>query len=266
MRSAGVDPGKLTCPEPHENMGRDFDISKLIRGEDKVSEKVAQRINMLLVSVRDILKDQLANAIFPWSASRRLELPSFRSVNGFHGKCGIIGHMDFLHGIARAAGIDFFKLGNGDWNTDYTGKGRELISLIEEGYEFVYCHVNAPDECSHMGDLERKVNSLEEIDREIVAPLIEYFMAHSDMLGGVIFATDHFTNHFPRKDDVTRSETHSMHLVPFCIWNGRERDQARRFSETDAAFGKYGENPISHLALLNLLRSADADHGLVSEQ
>ena len=204
-------------------MGKEFDLSKLIKGKNEAAERIAQRINLYLLAVSKVLEKHLANSIFPWSASRQLKLPPFGSINGFSGRTGIIGHMDFLHGIATAAKMEFFKLGNGDWNTDYRGKGEKLIELTASGYEFIYCHINAPDECSHMGDLERKVNSLEEIDREIVGPLQKYLDRNMDKVGGIAFTTDHYTNHFPRKDDITRSETHSIHPSLFVFGTANKK-------------------------------------------
>lgn len=253
LRRANVDPRSLICPEPHENMGNEFKISHLVQSRDKISEKVAKRINLYLVAVRKLLSKEPANAIFPWSASTALELPAFNKINHFSGRGALIGHMDFLHGIARAAGLDSYNLGNGNWDTCYAAKGQKLIELLTDGYDFIYCHINAPDEASHMGDLERKVYSIEQIDQHILAPTIEYFQTYPEKLGGVIVATDHYTNHFPRKDDVYRSETHSMHPVPFAIWNVHKGDEAISYSEEGVTKGKYGGSPISHLDLLKLL-------------
>jgi len=253
VRDVGVDPRTLACPEPHENMDNEFEIKNLIEPTEAGSALVARRINEYLVSARAVLDGARANAIFPWSASSRLELPSFHSIHRFEGRGAVIGHMDFLHGIALAVNLDFFNLGNGDWNTDYAAKGAKAVELLISGYRFVWCHINGPDEASHMGDIERKVYSIEQIDRHVVGPVMAHFEEHPEELGAVIVAPDHYTNHFPRRDDVKRSETHSGHPVPFALYDGHETDAVRTFSESAARRGKYGTSPINHVDLLGLM-------------
>jgi len=245
LRQADVDPRNLICPEPHENMGTRFNIAHLVKGLDAPSEKLAKRINLYLISAKQLLSDKYANGIFVWSPSKALNLPKFYDIHETSGDSAVIGHMDFLHGIAISVGLEFFKLGNGDWNTDYSFKGSKLIELLKKDYHFVYCHINAPDEASHMGDLERKVYSIEQIDQHIVGPVFEYFQKRPGELGGVIVSPDHYTNHFPRKDDIRRSETHSIDPVPFLMWNGSEVDESNSFSEADVVKGKHGQLPIT---------------------
>jgi 2,3-bisphosphoglycerate-independent phosphoglycerate mutase len=252
MRGAKVSPGDLICPEPHENMGNLFDIANLVGATNGATAAVARRINEYLKAARELLEGQPANSLFPWSASSALSLPPFGKINRFQGNGVMIGHMDFLHGIAKASGLEFLKMGNGNWNTDYVGKGEQVLAQLENGYTFVYCHINAPDESSHMGDIERKVCSIEQIDEHVVGPVYQYFRRRLDELGGVIVAPDHYTNHFPRKDDIRRSETHSAHPVPFLFWNGRDRDENCFFSAADVLAGKNGREPISHTDLLKL--------------
>lgn len=105
-----------------------------------------------------------------------------------------------------------------------------------------------------MGDIERKVYAIEQIDKHIVGPAYTFLRKNQDALGGIIIAPDHYTNHFPRKDDPHRFETHSADLVPFALWNGTERDFSQCFSEEDVLLGKYGNNFILHTRLLQLFR------------
>jgi 2,3-bisphosphoglycerate-independent phosphoglycerate mutase len=115
------------------------------------------------------------------------------------------------------------------------------------------CHVNGPDEASHMGDRDLKVRSLERIDDEIVRPVIEYFHRCPRQLGGVMVVPDHYTNVWVADWDGGRAEAHSADPVPFVVWNGRERDAVTTFDEDAALAGRYGDQPLSHLLLLHLL-------------
>jgi 2,3-bisphosphoglycerate-independent phosphoglycerate mutase len=250
MRNAGADPALLVCPEPHDHEGSDFEIARLIAGRDSRSEAVAARLNRYLVRVAEVLAGEAANMLFPWSASRSFALPSFRDNTGFEGRAAIVGCMDFLHGIAKVGGIDFFKVGNGRPDTDYAGKGAKVLELLESGYSFIVCHINSPDEAAHMHDREMKVRCLEAIDRHILGPIVEYFRPRREELGGLVVAPDHYTNLLLGE---ARADAHSLHPVPFVIWNGVDRDQVSRFDEDAVRGGRYGASPVSHLDLLSIL-------------
>lgn len=258
VRGAGVDPLLFTCSEPHECEGSDFDTAVLISGSTPESRAVADRINRYLLRASEILIGGPANQLFPWSACTAFSLPSFRENTGFDGEVGIVGCVDFLRGFAMVGGVDFFKVGNGRPDTDYAAKGEKALGLLEAGYSFVVCHVNAPDEAAHMHDRRLKVRCLEEIDRHIVGPIVRHFQRHPEELGGLIVAPDHYTN---LQLESTRAEAHSLHPVPFALWNGRDRDGVRHFTEEAARWGTYGAKPVSHLDLLSLLGVRDGRSG-----
>lgn len=253
VRDAGIDPRLLRCPEPHENQGVEFDIARLISGSDPASARVAARVNRYLERVAHLLARETANMLFPWSASKAFKVPSFSQHTGFSGRVGVVGCMDFLQGIAKAGKMDFFKVGNGRPNTDYPAKGDAVIDLLSAGYEFVVCHINAPDEAAHMRDLQLKIRSIELIDEHVVRPVVQYFEHNPGELGGVMVAPDHYTNYFGDPSPLERRDVHSLHPVPFALWNGRDRDGVRSFSEDDAVEGKYGRQILNHMELMAVL-------------
>jgi 2,3-bisphosphoglycerate-independent phosphoglycerate mutase len=250
VREAGIDPRRLTCPEPHENHGVDFSLAELVVGSDDTSRTIAERVNQYLVRAAELLEGKPANALFPWSASRAFTLPLFAQLTGFSGRAAVVGSMDFLKGIALAGGIDFVRVGNGRPDTDYRAKGEKVVELLEDGYGFVVCHVNAPDEASHMGDRQMKVDCLEAFDRYVLGPALAWFQTHPECLGGMLLAPDHYTNHRLGKG---RADAHSLHPVPFCMWNGIDRDKAQAFHEDEAAAAWGSRDPVSHLDLLRIL-------------
>ncbi len=253
VRDVQIDPRDLICPEPHESHGVEFDAMHLLAGRTQKSRDVAALINSYLQRVAVVLAGEVGNMLFPWSASKVLSLPPFAEVSGFEGKAAIVGCMDFLHGIAKAGGIESFKVGNGRPDTDYAAKGAKVVDLLRNGYEFVVCHINAPDEAAHMGDLEGKIRSLEMIDEFIVREIVSYFRFHPEQLGGVMIVPDHYTNLPESVSGQKRVDIHSIHPVPFALWNGRERDGVSTFSEDAARAGKYASPPVSHLDLTTVL-------------
>jgi 2,3-bisphosphoglycerate-independent phosphoglycerate mutase len=263
LRDAGIDPGLLVCPEPHDHEGTEFEIGRLIAGRDPGSEAVAALLNRYLVRVAEVLASEPANMIFPWSASRSVTLPAFRDNTGFTGRCAIVGCMDFLKGIAKAGGIDFFEVGNGRPDTDYAGKGAKVLELLKAGYSFVVCHINSPDEAAHMHDREMKIQCIEAIDRHVLDPVVEYLRSRPEELGGLMVAPDHYTNLLLGP---VRADAHSIHPVPFVIWNGRDRDGVSRFDEESVREGRFGASPINHLDLLQSLGVARPGARLLSQR
>lgn len=248
VRNTNTKPSDLKCPEPHENVGKSFDFTDLIKGKNKKAQRLAEKINSFISWTREILVDKNANIVFPWSPSSPFKLPKFSILE--KGKCGFITNMDFLLGIAKASGVEPFKMGNGSWDTDYIGKGKKIIDLLKSNYKLVYCHINGPDEAAHMGDFQKKVYSLEQIDKHIVFPTVKYFENYPQELGGIIVTTDHYTNTF-LGDNNHRIESHTRKPVPFAVWNGIKQDKTELFSEKDVLKGKYSNNHISHLKLLD---------------
>ena len=105
-------------------------------------------------------------------------------------------------------------------DTDYAAKGRYAVEALG-AFDLVCVHVEAPDEASHMGDRRMKVETIAAFDRDALGPPVAWLRAHRECLGGVLLAPDHYTNHQLGKG---RADAHSLHPVPFCLWNGVERD------------------------------------------
>jgi 2,3-bisphosphoglycerate-independent phosphoglycerate mutase len=258
VRGARTDPRCFECLEPHEHQNRELDLEHLVGGRSRPAAALARRLNDYLAEVRTLLAREgtSANLLLPWSPSGPLHLPSFREHTGFEGTMAVVAAMDFLQGIARAGDMAFHKVGNGRVDTDYRAKGETTLELLEEGCRFVVCHVNAPDEAAHMGDVAAKVDALERIDRTVVAPVVDYFRRRPGALGCVALVPDHYTNS-ELGEAASRSEAHSLDPVPFALWNGRRRDRTDRFTEDAAAVGLYGPEPVSHLEILDLMGVID---------
>ena len=123
----------------------------------------------------------------------------------------------------------------GNVHTNYDGKAQAAISAFEDGYDYVYVHVEGPDECGHRAELENKVLSIELIDKKILAPVYGYLKACGD---------DYQIMVLPDHPTPIRIRTHSIDPVPFMIYNSRkEENGVECFSEQSAqAKENYIEN------------------------
>lgn len=117
-----------------------------------------------------------ANCCWFWGAGTKPLLSDFE---GEYQKKGVmISAVDLLKGIAVGAGMDNIEVegANGGLHTNYEGKARAAVkALTEEGYDFAYIHVEAPDEMGHQGSVEKKVQAIENIDTRVIKTLMDGF-------------------------------------------------------------------------------------------
>ena len=250
IRDAGVHPLEIECLSPHEHMGKPVAVENLIKARDEKASGFVARLNQYLCEVSGVLADESANVLIPWSPSLRLCLPLFSLLQ--HGKCAIISNMDFLQGIAKKIGIEYFDVGTGSWDTEYGVKGEKIRTLLEDGYYFIICHINGPDEASHMGLMEKKIFSIEQIDEHIVSQPLHYFKEHPGELGSLVVTTDHYTITQP---SAFRNgfESHTDTPVPFAIWDALRKDEVVRFSEQAAADGLFGGDVVNHMDFFHVM-------------
>ena len=138
----------------------------------------------MMIKSYDILKDHPinvkrraegknpANSAWFWGAGTRPMLTSFEEKNGVKG--AMISAVDLLKGIAAGAGMHniIVEGANGGLNTNYSGKAEAAVkALTEDGFDFVYVHIEAPDEMGHQGSVERKIQAIENIDEKIIGPV-----------------------------------------------------------------------------------------------
>ena len=170
-----------------------------------------------------------ATNVWLWGLGRKPNLESFEKVHGIRG--AMITAVDLLRGLAMLVGWDRIEVpgATGYTDTDYAAKGKYAIDALSK-YDLVCVHVEAPDESSHEGDLEKKVKSLEEIDQKIVAPVLEHLQASGEEFR-ILVTPDHPT--------YLSTKTHTHGDVPFTICgSGIEVDSAAAYCErTSAASG-----------------------------
>jgi 2,3-bisphosphoglycerate-independent phosphoglycerate mutase len=218
---------KLT--PPHDILGRKV-TGYLPAGENSnmlfdMMEKSYDFLSRHEINLRRI-KSGLnpANTIWFWGAGTKLSLPDFKDMNGLSG--GVISAVDLVNGIGRAAGMKVIKVegANGTINTNYSGKVKACLDELRDGLDFVYIHIEAPDECGHKGDYAGKIKAIELIDRNIIGPILGSGMGPVR----VMFLPDHPTPVCLR--------THTDISVPFLIYDSNKiYDGTSGFSEKTAS-------------------------------
>ena len=168
-----------------------------------------------------------ANSIWLWSPGKKPQLPDFNEKWGLRG--AVISAVDLIKGIGICAGMTSIDVegATGNVHTNYKGKADAAIQAFREGYDYVYIHVEGPDECGHRAETENKVISIEKIDQLILAPVFDYLMETGEDFH-VMVLPDHPTPIVRR--------THTIDPVPYLIWKKEQPcEGANVFSEAAAA-------------------------------
>ncbi len=155
-----------------------------------------------------------ANSCWFWGAGTRPALTSFEEKN--HKKGAMISAVDLLKGIAVGAGMKNIEVegANGQLHTNYEGKADAAAEvLLKDGYDFVYVHVEAPDEMGHQGSVERKVQAIEFLDQRLIAHLKEALDASGEDYRMLILP-DHPTPICVR--------THTSDPIPYLLYDSRK--------------------------------------------
>ncbi len=151
-----------------------------------------------------------ANSIWFWSPGKKPCLPAFNDKWGV--KSAVISAVDLIKGIGICAGMESFDVegATGNVSTNYIGKANMAIEAFKKGYNFVYVHVEAPDECGHRNEVNNKILSIENIDKKILKPVYEYLSSQDESFK-IMVLPDHPTPISKR--------THTIAPVPFFIYS-----------------------------------------------
>ena len=168
-----------------------------------------------------------ANSLWYWGAGTKPSLYSFEGKTGLKG--AMISAVDLLKGIAVGAGMKICQVegATGSIDTNYEGKAQAAIdSLLCEGCDFAYIHVEAPDEMGHQGELDHKILAIADLDRRIIAP-IKKAMEDAGEDFRMLVLPDHPTP--------LRIRTHSSDPVPYVLYDSTmQRRTAKRYTEAEA--------------------------------
>lgn len=177
-----------------------------------------------LLSASPAATQSKANAIWLWGAGTRPDLPSIRDRFDITGS--VISAVPLVSGLGACAGLRVLRVpgATGYLDTNYRGKAAAALEALAEGDDLVYLHVEAPDEASHEGSVEKKVRAIEDFDARIVGPIVEGLARLGEH--AVLLLPDHPTS--------LESLVHMGDPVPFVIHRGgrENREQSKpAFSE-----------------------------------
>ncbi|MFI3128564.1 MAG: cofactor-independent phosphoglycerate mutase [Bacillota bacterium] len=153
------------------------------------------------------------NSLWLWGMGTKPMLDSYEKLYGV--KAGMISAVDLLKGIGILGGFKNIEVegATGNLETNFIGKAEAAIENLKNGLDFVYIHMEAPDECGHQGDLQGKIKSLEIIDRDVVGKVLDYLEECGEDFK-VVVMPDHPTP--------IKLKTHTSEPVPYLYYSSAE--------------------------------------------
>ncbi|HPT38882.1 MAG TPA: cofactor-independent phosphoglycerate mutase [Candidatus Omnitrophota bacterium] len=253
-RGAELKLQNLKCFAPHDISGQSIKrhlpkgdnadiIIKLMRDSKEILEP--HEINQVRVD----LKENPANMIWLWGQGVKPSMPKFIDKFGLTGS--VISAVDLIKGLGHILGLEVINVpgATGYYDTDYEGKASAAIKSLNK-HDFVFVHVEAPDEAGHNGDLREKLTAIERFDQSIVGSFLEYCKDKTDFR--ILVLPDHATP--------VSLKTHSSEAVPFALYGQDvQKGEFLNYSEKEAQkSGLYFKNGYQLMEYLILRRMQDA--------
>jgi len=241
----GID--RMTLTPPHDITGQEI-IDYLPRGEG--ADRLVYLMNasqMLFYNHpqyrrRQAANENPANSIWLWGQGKSPKMQSYHEKFGLTG--AVISAVDLIRGIGVCAGLEIIKVKGvtGYIDTNYRGKAEAALDALQR-VDYVYLHVEAPDEAAHSGKLEDKIKAIERFDELVVGTVIEGIRQFGSFR--ILCTPDHPTP--------VKLMTHTAEAVPFVIYSGEEasNEQISGYDEESAkATGLYLEEGFRLMDLL----------------
>lgn len=204
---------------PHDVLGRT--IGQYLPKEEALREMMKKSYDILVNHPINIERKKQglnpANCCWFWGAGTKPMLSSFEEKTGKKGM--MVSAVDLLKGIAVGAGmgVALVEGANGGLHTNYAGKVDAAVkSVTEDGYDFAYIHVEAPDEMGHQGSVERKVQAIEYLDSQVIGPVVEK-LENAGVDFRLLVLPDHPTPICVR--------THTSDNVPYMLYDSTKPEE-----------------------------------------
>lgn len=220
---------------PHDVLGQT--IGQYLPKDEVLREMMEKSYEVLKNHPLNVARKEAglnpANSCWFWGAGTKPALSSFEDKTGKSG--AMISAVDLLKGIAVGSSMKVITVegANGGLHTNYQGKAAAAVDVLtKDGYDFVYVHVEAPDEMGHQGSVSRKVEAIEHLDQEVIRPIYEGLSAAGEDFAMLVLP-DHPTPICIR--------THTGDSVPYMLYNSKEEKVENwQYNEKEAeASGNY---------------------------
>jgi len=172
-----------------------------------------------------------ANGLWFWAEGKATSLPDFKSKYNKRGF--VVSAVPLVRGIGALAGLDYVLIdgATGELETNYEGKALAAVAGLADGYDFVLLHVEAPDECTHNGDLHGKLQAIEWLDSRCLMTLLQG-LAEKNMEYRLLILSDHKT--------LTATRGHDGDPVPYILYDSRcDSCSGLAYNEENCSVGVY---------------------------
>lgn len=241
----------VICAPPHDHPNEAW-RPLLIKAENENKEdgrlspqETANLLNELIIKSQELLtahpfnlqrkdkQNDIANSIWPWGGGYRPQIRTLSEMFPQIHSGSVISAVDLIRGIGYYAGLEIIKVkgATGLANTNYEGKVEAALKQLREK-DFVFLHIEASDEAGHDGDLQLKLQTIENLDHRAVEPIYNEVKKWDEPVC-IAVLPDHPTP--------VEIRTHVKDPVPFLIWHpGITPDNVTQYDETSCVRGEYG--------------------------
>ena len=242
------------CIPPHDIMGKSVS-GNLPAGKNGDLFLELMKISYEVLADHPVNKKRVsegklpANSIWLWSEGPAFKLPGFYSQYGKEG--AVISEVDLVKGLGVAAGLDVIEVAGADasLDTNYEGMADAAVKALKKGKEFVFLHIEAPDEAGHQGDTDGKIEAIHRISERVVAR-IKRKLEQADLHYKMLILPDHTTPVSTRK--------HGAEPVPFIIFDSQQNAAEDGEDTQDGENAQHGENADGGEAVVYCEKSAEA--------
>lgn len=235
---------EVDCAPPHDHPNEAWE-PLLPKAEVNAAKETAAYLTDLILKSQVLLANHpfnidrankgkdMANSIWPWSGGYRPQMQTLMQMYPQIKRGNVISAVDLIRGIGKYAGLHNIIVdgATGMADTNYEGKTQAALEALRQD-DFVFLHIEASDEAGHDGELELKLQTIENLDKRVVTPIYnEVRKWHESVCIAVL--PDHPTP--------VEIRTHLAEPVPFLIWHpGIEPDEVQTFDEVSCVNGSYG--------------------------
>ncbi len=236
LKKAPNDAGKIKTTPPHDVIGgkiEDYLVKPTYNKTAKILNEMMLRSEQVLsrhpVNISRTRKgENPANMIWLWGGGKK---PAMKTLNAKYGISGaVVSAVTVVKGIGVCAGMTKLEVpgATGYYDTNYENKAKYTLRALED-HDLVLIHVEAPDEAGHVGDIERKIEAIENIDSRLLGNIIEEL----DGEYKIAVMADHLTP--------IKIRGHAADPVPFSVYStDGQKDGVKCFDESSVRKGAFG--------------------------